>query len=196
MNAADTRDRGEHEQVARAAVAPPPPAPRHQRDAEQRRARSRPTSIGRVADRPSPAAISATSTGAAPTTSAAWLTLVRSMPAFWSTMTAPKPTAPAATTRGDEGAAQPAPRHEREQRGGRGEPRHGQPARTEPLERQLRERHGQAPQRRRRRRARGWRCGSRHAYHLCSPESRLSSTDEATDRLVHRILFGDMAIFT
>ena len=30
-----------------------------------------------------------TSTGTAPTISAAWLTLVRSMPAFWTTITMP-----------------------------------------------------------------------------------------------------------
>jgi hypothetical protein len=39
------------------------------------------------------------STGTAPTTSAAWLTLVCWMPAFWSRMTAPKPIAPLEATR-------------------------------------------------------------------------------------------------
>ena len=39
--------------------------------------------------RPVATAISATSAGVAPTISEAWLTLVRSMPAFWSTITMP-----------------------------------------------------------------------------------------------------------
>ena len=56
---------------------------------------------------PSPAAISATITGTAPTTSAACETLVRSMPAFWSRITAPKPTAPAATICGVSAARSP-----------------------------------------------------------------------------------------
>jgi hypothetical protein len=55
---------------------------------------------GRGAAWPRPALISATSTGTAPTSTAAWLTLVRSIPAFWSMITAPNPIAPAAATRG------------------------------------------------------------------------------------------------
>jgi hypothetical protein len=50
--------------------------------------------------RPDAAAITATSTGTAPTTSAAWLTLVRSMPAFWSRITPPYPSAPTPATAG------------------------------------------------------------------------------------------------
>jgi hypothetical protein len=44
---------------------------------------------GRATVRSAPAAISATSTGVAPTSSAAWLTLVRSTPAFITKIVAP-----------------------------------------------------------------------------------------------------------
>ena len=62
-----------------------PRSPRPRARARSRATASRPgSSRGRVT-----AAISATSAGTAPTISAAWLTLVRSMPAFWSTITRP-----------------------------------------------------------------------------------------------------------
>jgi hypothetical protein len=48
---------------------------------------------------------------------------------------------------GRQRRAQAAPAGHREQRGGEGEPEHGQPARAQPVERELRQRHGQAPQR-------------------------------------------------
>lgn len=56
------------------------------------RARARPC--------PSAAVISATRTGTVPRMTAAWLTLVRSIPAFWSMITPPNPIAPATATRG------------------------------------------------------------------------------------------------
>jgi hypothetical protein len=66
--------------------APPPPATRPTPPS----ATSEPAQVSTVAaPRPSAAAITATSTGTAPTISAAWLTLVRSMPAFWSRITRP-----------------------------------------------------------------------------------------------------------
>ena len=52
---------------------------------------------GRVAVCPSPAPIRATNTGIAPITTAAWLTLVCSIPTFCSRITAPNPIAPEAT---------------------------------------------------------------------------------------------------
>jgi hypothetical protein len=55
---------------------------------------------GPAVPRRSATAVSATSTGTAPTISDAWLTFVRAMPAFWSTMTTPNPIAPARATRG------------------------------------------------------------------------------------------------
>ena len=78
----------EHERVAAerraapAAAGDDPDAREREREADPRgragscRGRWRPRS-------------SATSAGTAPTISAAWLTLVRSMPAFWSTITRP-----------------------------------------------------------------------------------------------------------
>ena len=65
---------------------PPPPATR----ATPARATSEPAHASAPAElRPVSAPMIATSTGTAPTISAAWLTLVRSMPMFWSTMTPP-----------------------------------------------------------------------------------------------------------
>jgi hypothetical protein len=65
---------------------PPPPATRP----TPASASSEPAHMSRPPEpRPSTAAMAATSTGTAPTISAAWLTLVRSMPAFWSTITTP-----------------------------------------------------------------------------------------------------------
>jgi hypothetical protein len=46
------------------------------------------------------AAMIATSTGVAPTSSAAWDTLVRMTPSFWTRMVPPYPTAPQASTAG------------------------------------------------------------------------------------------------
>ena len=46
------------------------------------------------------AAMTATSTGVAPTSRAAWLTLVRVIPAFWTRIDPPYPTAPQASTAG------------------------------------------------------------------------------------------------
>ena len=66
--------------------APPPPPPATIPTPAS--ASAKPSqAAGPVELRPSAAAISATSTGTAPTISAAWLTLVLSMPAFWSTIT-------------------------------------------------------------------------------------------------------------
>ncbi len=53
---------------------------------------------GRTRPCPSAAVVSATSRGTAPTTTAAWLTLVRCTPAFWSRMTPPNPIAPVTAT--------------------------------------------------------------------------------------------------
>ena len=97
MNAAD---RSTEPSTSRSpgAVAPPPAAPATK--AIPTSATPYPAQMrGRVALSPSPAASTATRTGTAPTTIAAWLTLVRSMPAFWSTITAPNPIAPEASMR-------------------------------------------------------------------------------------------------
>jgi hypothetical protein len=65
---------------------PPPPATRP----TPASATSEPSHAPSAAvPRPSAAAITATSTGTAPTISDAWVTLVRSMPAFCSRMTTP-----------------------------------------------------------------------------------------------------------
>ena len=78
---------------------PPPPVPAT--SATPASASANPNQADRPADpRPAMVVKSATSAGTAPTISAAWLTLVRSMPAFWSTITRPKPSAPAATMPG------------------------------------------------------------------------------------------------
>ena len=150
----------------------------------------------RDADWPSPAAISATSTGTAPTTSAACVTLVRSMPAFWSRITAPKPIAPAAATRGVERRAQPAPASEREQR--RGDARSAR--RSASRRRATRARASTAarsgPTARPRRRARGWRCGSCVCMHShdrsVSPRSRALRFDDIG--VSTEYCFGEMAI--
>src|SRR5947209_17608569 len=55
--------------------------------------------MGRVAVSPKRRPMSATSTGTVPMTTAAWLTLVRAMPAFWSRTTRPNPMAPDPSTR-------------------------------------------------------------------------------------------------
>ena len=71
-----------------ATLEPAPPAPAT-RPTPASASAYPPHSDGRAMPSPLPAVISATSTGTAPTTSAAWLTLVRSMPAFCSRITAP-----------------------------------------------------------------------------------------------------------
>ena len=55
---------------------------------------------GRATARCQTAAITATSTGTAPISSAAWVTLVRATPAFWKTTDAPYPAAPDTNTSG------------------------------------------------------------------------------------------------
>ena len=64
---------------------------------------------GPVVERPRAAATSATRAGIAPTISAAWVTLVRAMPRFWSRTTPPKPTTPHRTS-GRDAEARSAPR--------------------------------------------------------------------------------------
>ena len=87
MNAADIVTESRTSRSPASEVpAPPPPATR----ATPASASSEPPHMRRLPEpRPSTAAMAATSTGTAPTISAAWLTLVRSMPAFWSTITTP-----------------------------------------------------------------------------------------------------------
>ncbi len=80
-------DREQHEQIA-GDRGPGAAGARDQADAAS--ATSDPSHApGPAVPRPAAAAKIATSTGTAPTISAAWLTLVRSMPAFWSRITAP-----------------------------------------------------------------------------------------------------------
>lgn len=68
--------------------APPPPAPAY--PAIPTVARARPAQVRRSAvDRPSRCAAAATSSGTTPSSSAAWLTLVRAMPAFCTATTTP-----------------------------------------------------------------------------------------------------------
>ncbi len=55
---------------------------------------------GRATARCQTAAITATSTGTAPISSAAWVTLVSATPAFWNTTEAPYPAAPDTSTSG------------------------------------------------------------------------------------------------
>jgi hypothetical protein len=69
-------------------MAPPPPAGGHEPDAGQRHRKARPGDR-RATARWRRAAITATITGVAPTSMAAWLTLVRVSPAFGSRIDPP-----------------------------------------------------------------------------------------------------------
>ena len=87
MNAAEpVTDSSTSRSPERAVPAPPLPAT----SPTPASASSEPAHVsGPAALRPSTPTMTATSTGTAPTISAAWLTLVCAMPAFWSRMTPP-----------------------------------------------------------------------------------------------------------
>jgi hypothetical protein len=85
------------------AVAPPPPPPAT-KPTPARDSTKPAQASGRATVRCHSAATIAITTGAAPTSSAAWLTLVRPMPAFCRTTDPPYPIAPEASTAGEHAA--------------------------------------------------------------------------------------------
>ena len=92
------------------------------------------------------AARKATSTGVAPTSRAAWLTLVRVIPAFWIRIDPPYPTAPQASTAGLQAARTRNRVAAEEHGGGQAEPGDGEPARRQPLQGELGQGHAGAPE--------------------------------------------------
>jgi hypothetical protein len=77
-----------------ATLAPPPPPPAVTRPTPPSEMAKPSQAVGRATARCHTAAMIATSTGTAPISSAAWVTLVRTIPAFCTTTVAPYPTAP------------------------------------------------------------------------------------------------------
>ena len=126
-------------------VAPPPPPPVTSPTPASDTAKPA-QATGRATAWCHSAAMTATSTGVAPISRAAWLTLVRSMPAFCSRTAPPYPAAPEPST-GSVQAARScrAGRHEQDG-GGQPEAQQREPARRQPAQRQLGQRHGRAPQ--------------------------------------------------
>ena len=90
--------------------------------------------------------MTATSTGTAPISRAAWLTLVRLMPAFCTTTDPPYPIAPEASTAGVHAARTRGAGDDEQDGGGQAEAREREPARRQPLQGQLGQRHGRAPE--------------------------------------------------
>ena len=76
----------------------------------------------------------ATMMGAVPISSAAWLTLVRVMPAFCSRTVPPYPTAPEASSAGLNADAHPGADHRQQDDRGHAKAHHGEPARRQPLQ--------------------------------------------------------------
>ncbi len=83
-----------------ASVAPPPPPPAVTRPTPPSETAKPNQATGRATVRCHTAAMIATSTGTAPISRAAWVTLVRVMPAFCTMTEPPYPSAPAASTAG------------------------------------------------------------------------------------------------
>ena len=135
--------RGEHQRVAgRRRV---PAGAGHERRCPSARRRSPPTRAGRRTAWPRAAVASATRIGTAPRMTAAWVTLVRSMPTFCSTMTAPKPAAPQAAISGVAAARRWRAGDPRQHGRGEAEARDRRPGRVHPPEEDLGHRDGQAP---------------------------------------------------
>ena len=124
--------------AARAAVTRPTPASESANPAQ---------ATGRATVWCHSAAMTATSTGTAPMSRAAWVTLVRLMPAFCTMTDPPYPIAPETSSLASTDALAPPPAGDGQQdRGGQPEPRDGEPARGQPLQGQLGQGHGGAPQ--------------------------------------------------
>jgi hypothetical protein len=85
----------------------PPPRPPATRPTPASDTANPAQATGRATVRCQSAAMTATSTGTAPMSSAAWVTLVRVMPAFCTTTDPPYPSAPDASTRGVQAARTP-----------------------------------------------------------------------------------------
>ena len=81
-------------------VAPPPPPPAVTRPTPSSDTTNPTQATGLATSRCQTAAMIATSTGTAPISSAAWVTLVRVMPAFCTMTEPPYPSAPEASTLG------------------------------------------------------------------------------------------------
>jgi hypothetical protein len=79
-------------------LAPPPPPPAVTRPTPPSEIAKPSHAVGRATARCQTAAMTATSTGTAPISSAAWVTLVRAIPAFCTMTDPPYPTAPEART--------------------------------------------------------------------------------------------------
>ena len=102
VNPADiTRDASTRASPVAVALPPPPPATRPTPASDTAKPAQ---ATGRATACCQAAAMIATSTGAEPISSAAWLTLVRVMPAFCTTTDPPYPTAPEASTRSVQAA--------------------------------------------------------------------------------------------
>ena len=96
--------------------------------------------------RPESTVMPATSTGVAPTISAAWLTLVLHDARVLQQDHGAVAQRARERDRGVERAAQPPPRQQRERERGQREAGHGQPAGAEPLQAELGERDREAPE--------------------------------------------------
>jgi hypothetical protein len=97
VNAADSTSETSTSPSPRA-LAPPPPPPAVTRPTPPSEIAKPSHAAGRATARCHTAAMTATSTGAAPISSAAWVTLVRAIPAFCTMTDPPYPTAPEART--------------------------------------------------------------------------------------------------